>query len=1013
MNLLKAKNKILALFLASLNLVTIAAPISYAQTTDTAAQVAVSSKENISQYGFSLKKSFSVQWHDLLEYRHEKSGMWLVVEKNNNADKRFEIMVRTPPENDKGINHIIEHCVLNGSEEYPCKNMLWELHQTLYNTFLNAMTFPCYTTFPVASLDEDELFSLAKIYTSGVFHPAFLKDERIFKKEGIRFELDSENKLSPNGTVFNEMQGNNPDMLDSVLKTIFPDTQSKNVSGGIPEKIMDLSYEEVCNTYKKYYHPSNMVVYMSGDINYERFMKFLDEEYLKNYDKINVDHIKYESQDKSKLPEEKTVYYYKQATDKNIISANVVSLLDYEFYIKNEYGLDILAQIINNANSERTKFLKSKGYLAIRSIVYDHFYDPAMVIELDSEKEDLVSPENTKKVLGELFEKYPIRQSEIDAIIGAKDFSKKLNRETNLYDSCLDSSHFIKSFIKFGDPCNDKYFGMLESKSVWWKKIWRYISKKCGCQSSDKIDLNELTKDLLHKQHKTIIVFKPSDDKSLSSKERLKAKIDSLQNKKDELTKNYQEQKAWAESPNDSQTVSEIKKMFKKLSQINTPKLACELEDKKIENVSCYHSFQDIGDFISYKLIFNISNLTQEELKYVELLANALNNNNTQKHSRGDLNELKSDTCRLVSVVTTSTDDKNSRSASMIVDIVMDKNKSKSAIELSKEQLFDIDFKDIHSLKKFVESTTVLMASTPKPLAKFYDILSREISPIYSYLNKDKNYDDTEKFYKEIQSNLSDEKFVDSLASKLENLRDKIFNINSLQGAGICSTEENEKLSEENLKDLLERLSKKDFEQKSEINLVPGNKKNIACIDPTTSNNNIACLADCKELSDSADFDVTCRIITDKFLAPNIREKSGAYGAGISRIPGTGKIVINSYCDPNLKSSIDIFKGIPEFIKNLNLESTEIENISKSLLGNSFPKNKLDLFSNQVEKLICEKLDYCKKINSDIDAIKNITTEKIKEHGKILEQAISNMQIYLISSDRKNIEENTFDEIFE
>lgn len=149
------------------------------------------------------------------------------------------------------------------------------------------------------------------------------------------------------------------------------------------------------------------------------------------------------------------------------------------------------------------------------------------------------------------------------------------------------------------------------------------------------------------------------------------------------------------------------------------PKLACELEDKKIENVSCYHSFQDIGDFISYKLIFNISNLTQEELKYVELLANALNNNNTQKHSRGDLNELKSDTCRLVSVVTTSTDDKNSRSASMIVDIVMDKNKSKSAIELSKEQLFDIDFKDIHSLKKFVESTTVLMASTPSRLQSF------------------------------------------------------------------------------------------------------------------------------------------------------------------------------------------------------------------------------------------------------------------------------------------------------
>lgn len=998
----KTKMKFLALFLALLNVLPLISSVSYAtEVKQQSVQTEKSAKNPQSKYGFALKKSFAVGNHNLLEFQHEKSGMWLVVEKNNNIDKKFEIMVRTPAENDKGINHIIEHCVLNGSDEYPCKNIMWELHQMSYNTFLNAATYPCYTIYPVSSIDEDELFSLAKIYTSGIFHPSLLKDERIFKKEGIRFELDNEKKLVPNGTVFNEMQGNNPDMLNSVLKTVFPDTQSKNISGGIPEKIMDLSYEEVCQTYRKYYHPSNMIAYMSGNMDYERFMKFLDEEYLKNYDKINLDHIKYKSQDPSKLPESKVASYYKQKTDKNVFDSNLISLMDYSFYLQNGRNLNVLNKIINNPDSARTKFLKDKGYIDIQSMVFNDFYDPTLLIGLCSEKEELVSDENVKKTLEEMFKKYPIQNSEIDSVFGSKDFNRKLDKKTDLYDSALDSNNFIKSFMRFGDPCSDAYFGAVDDKDS--------ASDK---KPSEK-DLNDLVKAAIIDSKKTNIIFKPSDDKNLSSKEVLKKKIDSLQSKKNELTKNYKEQKEWAEAPNTEENLSKIKKMFKNLSDINTPKFDLPLENKNLkDNIQCYNSFQDIGDFIAYKFAFNMNNLTLEERKYLELLFNALSSNDTKNYTREHLNNLKSKICQIYGQVEVSEDSQNRQNAFLVGDIILSKGEYAKSLELLKEQISNVNFKDVSSTKKFLESVNVSYDSMPKSIVEFYDVIG-SFNPTNNYMKAEQTPAEKIKFYKNIASKLSDEKFVNSLADKLSKIRNKIFNINSLSGVGICCSKENEKLSYNKLKDILNLLNKEDNGKFEELKLIAKNGQNMAFIDPSTSNNRIICVVDSKELCDSPDFDVTCRIISDKFLAPKIREKSGAYGASIARLPNTSKIVLFSNCDPNIKSTIEIFKAVPEFVKNISISDSEIANISKSLLGGVFPTNKLDMFSLQSKNRICSDIDYYKKLNEDIGNIKSITTGKIKKQGEILEKAMNSMKIYVVSSDRKNLDEKMFSKIVE
>ncbi len=498
-----------------------------------------SCKLNSNIYGFSLKKDLYINRHNILAYQHDKSGAWLIIEKNNNLNKKFEINVRTPPENDKGINHIIEHCILNGSKEYPCKSMIWELSKIAHANFMNGMTYPCYTSFPVSSTDEDELESLAKIYSSGVFHPSFLSDEKIFKKEGIRFELDEKEHLIPNGTVFNEMQkGLQGNIISQLIKNIFPDTQGKNFSGGVPEKIIDLTYDEICQTYKKYYHPANMVIYMSGNINYEKFMHWIDRDYLQEYDKKDFKGVKYLNQDSKKVSKLNLEKYYNPEKNKKTKVAYITHILDWETYKKNKESLDIICSVLNNPNSAQSNFIKKKGYI-VNASCNEVFYDPLLEISLSFEDAECITPDKIDNVLTETFEKYPITQSEIDANKNSQKFDNKLSFISRIYDKNLNSKCFINSFIRFNDPCSDKYFLIKKSKK----------------------SIMEVVNDIFLKKDYITTIFEPSTDISLNNSSKIKEKIKSLNPRKKILTKNYKEQKKWAESPNKPNDLKKIEKI--------------------------------------------------------------------------------------------------------------------------------------------------------------------------------------------------------------------------------------------------------------------------------------------------------------------------------------------------------------------------------------------------------------------------------------------------------------------
>ena len=224
---------------------------------------------------------------------HERTGARILTIKNNDKNKVFMIGFRTTPEDSTGVAHIMEHSVLCGSEKYPIKDPFVELAKGSLNTFLNAMTYPDKTVYPVASVNDKDFMNLMDVYLDSVFHPNAMKERKIFMQEGWHYELSESGELTVNGVVYNEMKGafSNPDSVLErfTLRSLFPDTTYANESGGTPENIPELKYEDFTAFHERYYHPSNSTIYLYGDMDMDEKLDWIDENYLRFFEKEDID----------------------------------------------------------------------------------------------------------------------------------------------------------------------------------------------------------------------------------------------------------------------------------------------------------------------------------------------------------------------------------------------------------------------------------------------------------------------------------------------------------------------------------------------------------------------------------------------------------------------------------------------------------------------------------------------------------------------------------------------------
>ena len=227
-------------------------------------------------------------------FRHEKSGARLFNMENDDDNKVFSVTFRTPPRDSTGLPHILEHSVLCGSRKFPTKEPFVELVKGSLNTFLNAFTFGDKTMYPVASRNDKDFENLMDVYLDSVFHPNIYKYPEILKQEGWHYELENTSEeLKYKGVVYNEMKGalSSPESVLSrkLQETLFPDSPYGYESGGDPEVIPELTQEEFISFHKKYYHPSNSYMFLYGKLDVLGRLKFIDEEYLKDFEAIHVD----------------------------------------------------------------------------------------------------------------------------------------------------------------------------------------------------------------------------------------------------------------------------------------------------------------------------------------------------------------------------------------------------------------------------------------------------------------------------------------------------------------------------------------------------------------------------------------------------------------------------------------------------------------------------------------------------------------------------------------------------
>lgn len=243
---------------------------------------------------YELIEKYNIKDLDSVGYllRHKKTGARVALLSNDDENKVFYIGFRTPPKNSTGVAHILEHSVLCGSKNFPLKDPFVELVKGSLNTFLNAMTYPDKTVYPVASCNDKDFQNLMHVYLDAVFYPNIYTNKSIFRQEGWHYEL-KEGKLSINGVVYNEMKGafSSPDdVLDrEIMNGLFPDTAYGVESGGDPDCIPELSYEEFLEFHKTYYHPSNSYIYLYGNMDMAEKLTFLDEEYLSKFDFLRVE----------------------------------------------------------------------------------------------------------------------------------------------------------------------------------------------------------------------------------------------------------------------------------------------------------------------------------------------------------------------------------------------------------------------------------------------------------------------------------------------------------------------------------------------------------------------------------------------------------------------------------------------------------------------------------------------------------------------------------------------------
>ena len=565
----------------------------------------------------------------LIEYVHEKTGLELAGLRRDEENKTFGIAFETLPEDDTGVFHILEHSTLCGSDKYPVKEPFVQLMKSSMNTFLNAMTYPDKTVYPVSSKNGKDFMNLVSVYLDAVFAPAIYHKPEIFRQEGWHYELDEDGSACYNGVVFNEMKGvySDPDELSetAVLHSLFPDTPYHFSSGGDPTKIPDLTYEQFLDTHKRFYSPSNAFVFLDGSVDLEAVLALLDDGYLSRMEKgesmapppmqapVDPPLVRAEYEVGSEEEEDGTA---------RLIFANVIG--DYSEREK-IIGTQILAEVLcGNNHSPLCKAVLESGLAEdVIMSVQNEMLQPYVRLELRN-----MQPENAAQA------------EELIRRVLSEEAEKGLDKET--LDAALANLKFKMQERDFGgEPqgvclflqvMESKLYGGAPEADLEVEALFASLEEKAAHGYFEKL-LRDI---LLQNVHKCEVLLLPShtlgERRAEAEMQRIGAELEKMD--ETQIRKLRSEQDALTEWQMSEDTPEALASM---------PTLTLSDVDAKPESIPTEISQEDgicvlrhpIGRNGVYygSMYFDIDGLTEEEYAQVSLLCELLGKLGTSKYS--------------------------------------------------------------------------------------------------------------------------------------------------------------------------------------------------------------------------------------------------------------------------------------------------------------------------------------------------------------------------------------------
>ncbi len=852
---------------------------------------------------------------------HIKSGARVSILENDDENKVFYIAFRTPPADSTGVAHILEHSVLCGSEKFPLKDPFVELVKGSLNTFLNAMTYPDKTVYPVASCNDQDFKNLMHVYMDAVLKPNIYNEEKIFRQEGWHYETDENDDLLINGVVYNEMKGafSSPDDVLSreIFNSMFPDTTYGVESGGDPQDIPDLTYENFLDFHRRYYHPVNSYIYLYGNADMEERLNWLDSEYLGNYERIEIS-----SEPGFQKPFDKVRYldgvYPITETEseekQTYLSYNSVigSVMDPELYIA--FQMIDYALVGADGTPLRKALLDAGIGTEINSLyengIYQPFYSIVAKNADENDKDRFVSiiEDTLKKISEEGFDK-------------------------NALMACINSLEFHFREADTGSYPKGLLYGLKSLDSWLYDKDKPFIHLEqldTYALLRERIDTDyykELVKKyLINNTHKTVLVLKPEKGLTSSREEALAKKLKAY---KDSLSASEFEdiKKAAAELKEyqDTEDTEETKACLPSLKRSDLKREVQPIynEETQIDGIKTVFHEVDTNGILYMNILFDIQGLREDLLPYLGLAKMILGCVDTEKYTYEQLGyEIDKCTGNIGQSVPSAVPgwDVDKYRYFYAVNLSALNQQIGAGLDLVWEILFKSKLDDTRRIGQIIAEqrsrTASFMMNAGHTVAA-----GRALSYLTEYSAVKEKFGGIGLFRMLEKWEADFDKYKDELVAGVKEVLAFVLRKDNMLLDVTGSRAEFDALNGR-FKDIIPLLSDK-----------PANTGRVSY-----SHNKAN-----EGFTNSAQVQYVCRagnfaahglkfdpalyllkpVLGYEYLWNEVRVKGGAYGC-MSRASNYGEMLVVSYRDPNLEHTIEVFKGISDFLKNFKADEKKM-----------------------------------------------------------------------------------------